>query len=416
MRVETICTGDELLTGLTSDTNSRVFQSLLLERTGLTVRRSVVVGDHRDDIIEALNAAAARCDVVLVSGGLGPTADDFTAECAAKAAGVELVESPEALRHIEERFRARGVVMTPNNRRPALVPAGAEVVLNAEGSAPMFVQQRGSCTLFFVPGVPREYQHLVETHVVPRIAAMTKGATVRVLKVLKTVGLPESHLDARVRPLFDKHPRVTFGFRTHAPENHLKLLAEAPTREEALAALAAAERDSRAALGATCFGADDDTLPGVVLAMLRARRERLALAESCTGGLIAALITDIAGSSDVLFGGAVTYLEAAKTLWANVPEGLLAQFGAVSAETAEAMAKGIREATHVAWGLSVTGYAGPGGGDAENPTGTVYIGVSSAKGTQVARHQFHGDRDRVRRFAAHTALDMLRRTVEAATP
>jgi nicotinamide-nucleotide amidase len=412
VRIETVCTGDELLTGLTSDTNSRVFQARLLERLGLTVRRGVVVGDVREDIIEALDAAAARCDAVLVSGGLGPTADDLTAECAAKAAGVPLVESPEALRHLEARFAARGLTLTPNNRRQALVPEGAEVVLNAEGSAPMFVQRRGRCTLFFVPGVPREYRHLVETEVLPRLEALLRPAAVRRLALLKTVGLPESHLDARVAPLAAAHPRVTLGFRTHLPENHLKLLAEAPTDAEAHAALEAAVTAAREVLGQHVFGRDDETLPGVVLAALRARRQRLAVAESCTGGLVAAALTDVPGASDVFFGGACTYVDDAKVRWAGVPEGLLAQFGAVSSEAAEAMATGIRAATGVDWAVSTTGYAGPGGGDASTPVGTVFLGLAGAGVVRVERHRFPGDRPRVRAFATHAALDLLRRTLE----
>lgn len=410
MRIETICTGDELLTGLTSDTNSRFFQERLLERAGLTVRRSVVVGDLKADIIEALNDCATRCDVVLVSGGLGPTTDDITAGCAAEAAGVPLVESPEVMAHLEARFRRRGMALTPNNRRQAQVPEGSELVLNDEGAAPLIIQRRGTCTFFFVPGVPREYEHLVERHVVPRIAMMA-GAKVRVLRVMKTVNLPESHLDARMSPLLGKHPHITFGYRTHPPENHLKLLAEAATRDEALAAIAEVERDARAALGDTCFGADHDTLPSVVLSALRGRKQRLALAESCTGGLCTALLTDVPGASDVVVGGAVAYAESVKTQWLKVRPELLAEFGAVSAECAEAMAIGSRTVTGVEWGLSITGYAGPTGGTERDPVGTVYFGVSSESVTRVERTRFHGDRDRVRRFAAHFALDLLRRTL-----
>lgn len=412
MRIETICTGDELLTGLTSDTNSRFFQEALLDRTGLTVRRGQVVGDDRDDIIEALNQAAARAEVVLVSGGLGPTSDDLTAECAATAAGVPLVESAEALRHLEQRFASRGIVLTDNNRRQALVPQGAEVVLNAEGSAPMFIQQRGACVLFFVPGVPREYRHLVGEQVLPRIAARRGPGETRRLALLKTVGLPESHLDQRVRPLAAKYPQVLFGFRTHPPENHLKLLATAATDAEASALLEQVVLEARALLGPTCFGRDAQTLPGVVLARLRERRQYLALAESCTGGLLAEQLTSEAGASDVFYGGACTYLEAAKTRWAGVPEGLLAQFGAVSSEAAEAMAKGVRTSTGVDWAVSTTGWAGPTGGDAQHPVGTVFLGIAGPDGVKVEQHRFHGDRERVRTFATATALDLLRKRLE----
>ncbi len=412
MRIETICTGDELLTGLTSDTNSRFFQAALLDHTGLTVRRSVVVGDDRDDIIEALDAAAARCDVVLVSGGLGPTSDDLTAECAAKAAGVALVQNPEALRHLEARFQARGITLSDNNRRQALVPAGAEVVLNADGTAPMIIQQRGRCTLFYVPGVPREYRHLVGAFVVPRIAQLKGGGEVRKLALLKTVGLPESHLDERVRPLAVKYPGVVFGFRTHPPENHLKLLAIGADEATASTLLEQVVGEARGVLGATCFGRDTQTMASVVLDALKQRRQFLALAESCTGGLIAELLTTEAGASDAFYGGACTYVEAAKTKWAGVPEGLLAQYGAVSSQTAEAMAKGVRDGTGVTWALSTTGYAGPTGGDTENPVGTVYLGLAGPTGVKVEKHRFHGDRERVRSFASYAALDLLRRSLE----
>lgn len=422
VRIETICTGDELLTGLTSDTNSRFFQEALLDRTGLTVRRGVVVGDDRADIIEALEQAVSRSDVVLVSGGLGPTSDDLTAECAAAAAGVPLVQSAEALKHLEERFKARGIVLSDNNLRQALVPEGAEVVLNQEGSAPMFVQtwpvrsarSRGpsTCLLFFVPGVPREYRYLVGEHVVPRIAALKAVPEVRKLALLKTVGLPESHLDERVRPLASKYPQVLFGFRTHPPENYLKLLATGQTETAAAVLLEQVVAEARVLLGPTCFGRDDQTLPGVVLARLQQRKEFLALAESCTGGLLAEQLTAQPGSSKSFYGGACTYADEAKTNWAGVPEGLIAQYGAVSSECAEAMARGVKERTGVAWALSTTGWAGPAGGDAENPVGTVYIGIAGPGGVKVEKHRFHGDRERVRAFASATALDLLRKRLE----
>lgn len=415
MRIETLCTGDELLTGLTSDTNSRFFQALLLERCGLTVRRSTVVGDVREDLIEALDTLASRCDAVLVSGGLGPTTDDLTIECAAEAAGVALREDPTVMAHIRARFEQRGIELTENNRRQARVPEGSEAVLNAEGSAPLVIQRRGACTLFFVPGVPREYRHLVASFVIPRLEAMTAPGrtTVTRLKVLKTMGVPESHLDAKVQPLLAKHPAVTFGYRTHAPENHLKLLATGATPEEVERVLAAAEHDARELLGAAVFGADGDTLGQVVGRALLARRLTLAVAESCTGGLISAACTDVPGASDWFNGGAATYAASAKTTWAKVPEALIAAHGVVSAPVAEAMAVGVRAVLGATCGLSVTGYAGPSGGDPVNPVGTVFIGVATPHGVTVEKHRFGGDRERVRSFAAATALDALRRRLTA---
>ncbi len=412
MRIETICTGDELLTGLTADTNSTFFQALVLEQCSLQVERCVIVPDVREDIVEVLKAAAARCDAVLVSGGLGPTADDLTAECAAAAAGVELLEDPRVLKHLEERSAKRKFRMTPNNRRQARVPAGAEVVLNAEGAAPLIIQKMGSCTFFYVPGVPSEYRHLVEKHVVPRLGQLA-GTTraFNAFRVLKTLGVPESHLDALVQPLFAQHPAVTFGFRTHAPENHLKLMARGKTQAEAEAALAAAERASREVLGASVFGADHETVASVVLAALRARGEQLATAESCTGGLVSAALTAVAGASDVFVGGATTYTEKTKALWAQVDPALIELLSAVSEPVARALGAGIRRATDATWSVATTGYAGPTGGTETNPVGTVYLAVSGPGVELAQRHTFFGDRQRVCQFAASTALDLLRRTV-----
>ncbi len=404
MRIETLCTGDELLTGLTADTNSTWFQARLLERLGVMVRRSTVVPDLREDIIEALGTLAARADAVLVSGGLGPTADDFTAECAAKAAGVERVEHAGAVQNIRERFARRGLTVTPNNLRQALVPEGAEVVINTQGSAPMFVLKLGRCTLFFVPGVPREYRHLVDTEVLPRLERLSGGPSKRVLCVLKVMGIFESQLDAKVQHLYAKYPRVTFGFRTQAPENHLKLLADDAE------ALAPARAECLALLGDAVFGEGEQTLAGAVGEKLVARGQRLALAESCTGGLVAAQLTSVPGASGWLESSAVTYSESAKQRWAGVSAEALAKHGAVSEVVARQMAQGVRAAAAVEWGGAVTGFAGPTGGTAADPVGTVYLAVAGPGVDVVKREYWPYDRELVRRAAAWGLMDLLRRS------
>jgi nicotinamide-nucleotide amidase len=411
MRIEVLCTGDELLTGLTADTNSPFFMERLFA-LGEQVARTTVVGDVPEELEEAMRTLFARAEVVLVSGGLGPTADDLTAECAARVAGVPLVEDPEALRAIQARFAARGLAFTPNNARQARVPRGAQVVQNRVGSAPMFILTVGTCTAFFVPGVPREYRALVEEEVLPRLAqriALQPGRIFRVARLLKTIGIAESHLDARMAPLAVRHPRVTFGYRTHAPENHLKLLAEGPDEASARVALEAALGEVRAELGQAVFGEATDELPSVVNALLRARGETVATAESCTGGLIAQRLTDPAGASQGVRGGAVVYQEDLKTKWARVPASRLATFGAVSAEVASDLARGIREEAGATWGLSATGFAGPTGGTEADPVGTVYLGLAGPGGVEVERHRFFGDRARVRAAAAANAIDLLRR-------
>jgi nicotinamide-nucleotide amidase len=411
MRVELLCTGDELVTGLTPDTNSPYLEARLFE-LGIKVARVVLVGDVREDISRALREASARADVVIVSGGLGPTADDFTAECAANAAGVPLVEHPGTLQFLRERAAKRGRELTPNVARMALVPEGSEVVPNPVGAAPLFIVRMGGCRLFFLPGVPREYRALVDGEVLPRVRAELErqpGRTHRAFRLLRTVGIPESVLDTRVAPLAAAHPRVVFGFRTHAPENQLKLMAEAPSQAEAEAALAAAESAVRAELGHAIYGADGDTYTSVVAKLLTEARATLALAESCTGGLIATQLTGVPGASSFLIGGAVVYTEQMKTAWAGVPTELLERHGAVSRPVAVAMAEGIRAASKTTYGVSVTGFAGPTGGTPEEPVGTVYCALAAeGEPTRCERFSIPGDRDMVRLFAAFHALELLR--------
>jgi nicotinamide-nucleotide amidase len=410
MRVEVLCTGDELLTGLTVDTNSPYFMERLLA-LGEQVVRTTVVGDVREEILEALQTLSARADAVLVSGGLGPTADDLTAGCAAEAAGVPLVESAEALAALEARFARRGILVTPNNRRQAQVPRGAEVVLNPNGSAPMFLLRLNRATLFFLPGVPREYRFLVDTEVLPRLKRLRgerPDSSFLAFRLLRTVGLPESHLDAKVAAVAAQYRDVAFGFRTQAPENHLKLMAKGRTQREADLALAAAEKASRAVLGTYVFGQDEERYPEVVGALLLGRGETVAVAESCTGGRISDLLTSVSGASAWFPGAAVVYANAMKEAWVGVQRQTLLAHGAVSEEVAREMAEGVRAAAHATWGLSVTGVAGPTGGTPEKPVGTVFTALAGPRGTRAQKHRLPGDREQVRTFSAAAALEMLR--------
>ncbi|WP_225410041.1 CinA family nicotinamide mononucleotide deamidase-related protein [Stigmatella hybrida] len=414
MHVELLCTGDELVTGLITDTNSPWFEARLFE-LGVKVERVHLVGDVHPDITHALLETALRADVVLVSGGLGPTSDDFTLECAAAAAGVPLVEDARVLAWLEERYRGRGLTLSPSARRMARIPQGAEVVRNPAGSAPMVILRLGRCQLFFVPGVPREYRALAEGEVLPRIRALLAqepGRAYRAFRLLRTVGVPESQLDARVAPLHPLHPQVVFGFRTHAPENHVKLMATASSQAEADAALASAESACRALLGSALFGVDGEEYTQVLARLLTQAGATLATAESCTGGLIAQQLTEVSGASAFFIGGAVSYSEKMKQAWVGVPAEVLERHTAVSRQTAEAMAEGVRAACGSTYGLSVTGYAGPTGGTAEDPVGTVYCALArQGHPTRCERYALSGDRDRVRLFAASSALELLRQAL-----
>jgi nicotinamide-nucleotide amidase len=408
--VEILSTGDELLTGQVVDTNSTWLMDRLWD-LGVMVRRKTLVGDDRADLTDALRALSARADLVVMSGGMGPTEDDLTAECVAIVLGVPLELHEPSLRAVEERFRSFGRVMTPNNEKQARFPRGAEVIPNRFGTAPGFSVRIGRAEVVCLPGVPSEYKGLCDEWLLLRLAA--RLGAVPAARVVKLFGLGESHADHAMRPIMDD-PRnvrlgVRWGYRAHFPEVHVKWTvpgAGGPGAAEAEAARILAE--VRQVFGDQVWGEGKDELPALVVARLTARGERVALAESCTGGLLAALLTDVAGASAVLDLGVVAYANAMKERILGVPAEVLAARGAVSEEVARALAEGARRLGGATFGLGVTGVAGPSGGTAEKPVGTVHLALAGPGGTQAVARLYRGDRARVRKWAAYEALNLLR--------
>jgi nicotinamide-nucleotide amidase len=412
--VEFLVTGDEVLRGTIADTNTAATASKLYP-LGLRLRRTVVVGDRGEDIRGALLDISARAEVCIVSGGLGPTADDLTAECAAQAAGVGMQLDPAWLVKLEARWQKirPGEPMPENNRRQAMLPAGAENLGNPDGSAPSFALRLGRCTFYFLPGVPREYHRIIDELILPRLTLLTGNAALAT-RTLHCFGITESGLDAKVAPALAAHPRVRFGFRTKFPENHLSLAALAGTKEEASALLAAAEADCRAVLGGFVYGQDGVTFAQAVGLQLKARGETVSVAESCTGGLLGQLLTEVSGSSAWMVGGVISYSNEVKSSALSVPAGLIAAHGAVSEEVARAMAEGARQRLSTSWALSITGIAGPDGGTAEKPVGTVWLALAGPRATTARLARLRGDRGQVRIAAAFGALQLLREALAAA--
>jgi nicotinamide-nucleotide amidase len=404
LTVELLSTGDELLTGQVVDTNSAWLMDRLWD-LGVMVRRKTLVGDDRPDLLAALAETTARADVVVMSGGLGPTEDDLTAECVAQAMGVPLVLDEASLAAIRERFEKLGRTMTPNNAKQARFPRGATILSNRLGTAPGFLVSLGRAELACLPGVPVEYKGLCEEAVLPRIAA--RAGEVPASRLVKLIGIPESHADEAMRPVMDapEHRGVRFGYRAHWPEIHVKWSVPGPD------AGAHAERilgEVRRIFGDAIFAEGKAELAQGVLERLTARGERLALAESCTGGLVAQLLTSVPGASAVFEVGTVVYGNDAKTALLGVPEALLAAHGAVSEPVARAMAEGARRLGSATWGLAVTGIAGPGGGTPEKPVGTVHLAIAGPDGTRTWARRFPGDRERVRKTSAYDLLNQLR--------
>jgi nicotinamide-nucleotide amidase len=399
--------GTELVQGLIADTNS-AWVSQRLAAMGIPTDYHTSVGDDVDALVDVVRQAAARSDVVIVSGGLGPTADDITREALARAAGVPLVLHPESLEVIASRFATWGREMAENNKAQAWLPEGAEVMPNAHGTAPGFVVRIDRASVFVLPGVPRELYAMFDEKVSPRL--LEAGASSGVIRMRRILcfGPGESSVDLKIRDLMAPGREPNVGILVRDYIITVKITARAETVTEADALIAETEREVRARLGDIVFGADDDTLAEVTARELISRGLTVATAESCTGGLIAKELTDVPGISASFIGGVVCYANEAKHELVGVSEETLGEHGAVSEEVAAALAGGVRKRTGADVAVSTTGIAGPAGGTEEKPVGLVYIALASGEGVDVKRCMFHGSRDRIRTRATLTALDMLR--------
>lgn len=407
LQAEILATGDELLSGATADTNG-AWAAARLRESGALVSRMTTVGDRLQDLCEGIRQAADRADFVLVSGGLGPTEDDRTAEAAAAAAGLPLVRNEEALAHTRSWFERHRLPMTANNEKQAMLPAGCDLLDNSLGTAVGFTLTLGSARLFFLPGVPHEYRRMLQDQVLPRVAteAARRGADLPGLRILRLYGIGESRLATELAGL-DLPAGLELGYRPTWPELHLRLYFSGAG--DSAAALDRAEAAIRERVGRRIYGTGERGMAATVGSLLEQRGWMLAVAESCTGGLLGATCTDVAGASAWFAGGCITYSNACKTALLGVPPALFESAGAVSREVAEAMAAGARERTGAAVALSATGVAGPDGGTPEKPVGLVWIGLATADGVSAREVRLRGDRERVRLATVWAALERARR-------
>jgi len=413
VNAEIIAVGSELLTPHRQDTNS-LYLTEKLNELGVEVRFKCIVGDDRENLVAAVKLAMRRSDVIVLSGGLGPTEDDLTREAVAEALGLELARDPEIMAKLEERFAKRGYKFTPNNGRQADVIANAAVLANALGSAPgQWIggkydgQER---IVVLLPGPPYELQAMFEAECLPRLRAKVPAVYIAT-RTLKMAMIAESQVDARVSPIYKMFGDVETTILAGGGEIQLQLrcrkdsLAEAEARVEELAGKIEDE------MGDAIFSRKGETIEQIVSYLLQMRGMTLATAESCTGGLLAQRITSISGSSRYFLGGAVVYSNELKTQFANVPKALIDKHGAVSREVAQALAEGIRKRCLSSFGVGITGVAGPTGGTEQKPVGLVYIALSGEEGTQVVERNFPSDRARIRQFASQQALEMIRRAL-----
>jgi len=411
MNAEIIAIGSELLTPYRQDTNS-LYLTEQLNQLGVEVIFKTIVGDNLEHLTHAASQALLRADIVILMGGLGPTEDDLTREAVAETLGLTLRRDPQIVAGIEQRFASRGWKMAANNIKQADVIAGATVLPNANGTAPgQWITGKYDSQekiILLLPGPPHELKALFEEQCIDRLRARLPQQFIAT-RELRITGMGESHCDARVAPIYKQFTDVQTSILAGAGEIQLHLRSRAASRDAAQKRVDQLVEQIEEELGDCVFSDNGDSLEQIVGYYLQMRGATLAVAESCTGGLVGERITSVSGSSRYFAGGAIVYSNSLKTRLAEVPAELIEKHGAVSHEVAAALAEGIRRRCDATLGLGITGIAGPNGGTSEKPVGLVFHALASESGTEVIERKFPGDRKRVRWFASQQALDMVRR-------
>jgi nicotinamide-nucleotide amidase len=391
------------------DTNS-LFLTGQLNELGVEVVTKSVIGDDLNRLADAVRRAMSRSEIVVLCGGLGPTEDDLTRDAVAAALDRKLIYHPEITEVLEQRFAQLKRKMVEVNKRQAFVVEGAEILPNDRGTAPgQWIEDSGSHVML-LPGPPHEMKAMFTRQCLPRLTRIVPRQVIRTL-VLRVTGMPESDLDQLIAPVYKKYENPATTILAAAGDLQIHLRARCSTEGEAAALLVEVGGPIELLLGDRIYSRNGQSLEEVVGDMLRERHNTLSVAESCTGGLLGERITSVPGSSAYFLGGFITYVNRMKVEWLGVPEDIIAEFGAVSKETAEAMALGARRRTGSTYALAITGVAGPDGGSEKKPVGTVFVGLADAAGGAVLHRQFFGDRTRIRQFATQMALDMLRRKI-----
>jgi competence/damage-inducible protein CinA-like protein len=407
MNAEIVAVGSEMLTPERVDTNS-LYLTGELNNLGVEVVGKFVVGDHLERLASAVKLAASRSEIVILSGGLGPTEDDLTREAVAQALDRKLTFNTEIATALEERFARLKRKMAEVNKRQAFVIEGATILPNDRGTAPgQWVEESGAVVML-LPGPPHELKAMFERQCLPRLARIVPKQVIRTIE-LRVAGMGESDLDQLIAPVYKKYENPATTILAAAGDIQIHLRARCDTEQQADALLAEVAAPIELLLGDRVYSRRGESMEAVVGDLLRQNHATVAVAESCTGGLLGERFTSVAGSSEYFVGGFITYSNELKIELLGVTPEILAEHGAVSKEAAEAMAIGARRRANSTYALSITGIAGPDGGSEAKPVGTTFIGLADLESVHVAQRQFIGDRNRIRMFASQIALDLLRR-------
>lgn len=408
MVAEIVSVGTELLMGQIVNTNAR-YLSQRLNEIGVNLYFETTVGDNEERLTNTIQTALSRSDIVILTGGLGPTDDDITKEVAAKAFSKTLVLHEESFENIKKYFEARGIPMPENNKKQAMLPDDGIILENKCGTAPGCIMERDSKAIILLPGPPYEMQAMFENDVLPYLK--NKSGSVLYSKIIRIFGMGESKVQAELSDFFADQSEITIAPYVKTGETTLRLTTRCKDEKEGEEKLAFTVEEIKNRLGSVVYSTDDEELEEVVVKLLKEKGKTLALAESCTGGLIASKIVSVSGCSDVFIEGAVTYANDAKMRRLGVNEETLKAHGAVSRETAIEMAEGIRKTSGANIGASVTGIAGPLGGTKEKEVGLVYIALSDENGTEVKELHLGNLRNVVRERAAKAVIDMVRQSL-----
>ncbi len=410
MKSEIVAVGTELLLGNIVNTNAQYLSQKLAE-LGIDVYYHVAVGDNLQRLSDTIRQCLERSDLVITSGGLGPTVDDLTKEGVADALGLKLLPDEATIRRIEGMFKAMGRSMTENNIKQGYIPEGAKIIENDNGTAPGVMIEKGGKIVIMLPGPPKELYPMFEDKVLPFLRTKVHS-TIR-SRMLRVIGVGESAAEDMLKDIFKSQTNPTIAPYAKDGEVHLRITAKTDDEEEAYKMIDEMESRVRKVLGENIYGHDDESLEEVILKLLQERNLTLSIAESCTGGLVANRLTDVPGASATLMYGIVSYSNESKINILKVEEETIRQHGAVSRQTAEEMAAGVRKISGTDIGVSITGIAGPDGGSEEKPVGLCYVGIAIGDEVKAYKFNFTGNRKRIKWNSSSRALDYLRRELLA---
>lgn len=408
MKGEIIAVGTELLLGNIVNTNAQYLSQKLAE-LGIDVYYHVVVGDNLKRAVDTIKRSLERSDLIITSGGLGPTDDDLTKEAVSEALGLKLLPNEEAIRTVKSIFEKSGRTMPERNIKQGYIPEGGKIIENDNGTAPGILIEKGGKTVIMLPGPPKELKPMFEDRVVPYLSTKT-NSTIR-SKILRVIGIGESSVEEMLKDIFDSQTNPTIAPYAKEGEVHLRITAKSGDPKASEKMIRDMEAQVRTILKENIYGCDDETLEQTVVKLLLKKKKTLAVAESCTGGTVAGRLTEVPGVSASLMCGVVTYSNESKMKLLNVSEETLRTYGAVSRETALEMAAGVRKLACTDIGISITGIAGPDGGTAEKPVGLCYIGLAKDGKVEAFKFIFSGNRAKIRWNAGSRTLDILRRSL-----